>query len=80
MNRILKIEEAIAKKEIANGGRWCELTMKKNGDVITIERVGYGPMERPEWDAHKLIVNGSQLFGTEFSNLGQVAAWIAERY
>lgn len=78
--RISKIAKAIAQKEVANCGRWCELTMKKNGDVITVERLGYGPMERPEWDAHKLSVNGAQLFGTEFSNLTQVAAWIAERY
>lgn len=79
-NRIAAIEEAIAREEIANSGRWCELTMKKNGDIIRVERIGYGPMEKPEWDSHKLIVNGKAMFGTEFSNLGQVAAWIAERY
>ena len=79
-NRISKTEAALAKKEVANCGRWCEVTMKKNGDVVKIERVGYGPMERPEWDAHKVCVNGIEQFGLEFKNLGQVAAWICENY
>ena len=80
VSRMTAVEEAIARNEIANGGRWCEVTMKKNGYVIRVVRVGYGPMERPEWDEHKLIVNGEEMFGTEFRNLGQVAAWICERY
>lgn len=79
-NRVAAIEEAIAKKEIANSGRWCEVKIKKTGDIIQIIRLGYGPMERPEWDAHKLVVNGQELAGTEFRNLRQVAAWIDERY
>jgi hypothetical protein len=78
--RIAAVEEALARREIANCGRWCEVTIKKTGDVIRIIRLGYGPMEQPEWDAHKLVINGSELYGTEFSNLGQVAAWICERY
>ena len=80
MSRIVKTEVELAKREIANGGRWCEVTMKKNGDVVRIVRIGHGPMELPQWDDHMIFINGEQMFGYEFSNLGQVAAWICERY
>ena len=78
-NRISNTVIALAKKEVANCGRWCEVTIKKNGDVVRVERMGYGPMERPEWDAHKVFVNGIEL-ELEFKNLAQVAAWMCENY
>jgi len=78
--RVSKIVEALLKREVANCGRWCEITMKKNGDVVRVIRIGCGPMERPEWDTHALMVNGNQLYGTEFKNLYELAQWICDHY
>lgn len=76
---IVKTMSALAKKEIQNGGRWCEVTLKRTGEVVRIERLGYRTTEWPEFEPHKVSVNGMELFGTEFRNLGEVAVWMCER-
>lgn len=76
---VAKTTSALSKRIVANGGRWCEVALKKTGDVVRVVRVGYGPMERPEWDNYVLVVNGEQMFGVEFANLTQVAAWMCDK-
>ena len=41
---INKCVEKLAIMMIRNGGRWCEITMKKSGKKYTVVRDGYGPM------------------------------------
>lgn len=71
---ITKVESALAKKEVSNCGRWCEVTLNKTGEKVTIVRTGYGAMERPEGDSHNVLLNGE--FVKEFNNLKEVAMWI----
>lgn len=77
-NKINKIIIELAKREISNGGRHCTITMKQTGHKITVSRSGYGPMEWPEWDSHKLFLHsevGNEFIG-EFENLEEVSEWI----
>lgn len=71
---ITKVESALAKKEIRNCGRWCEVTLNKTGETVKIVRTGYGAMERPEGDSHEVLLNGELV--KEFNNLTEVAMWI----
>ena len=80
MTRVLReTVDRLAKLEIANCGRWCEVTLKKTGEVVRVIRTGYGPMECPEWDSHKVLVNGNEMPGAEFDSLYELAAWMIER-
>lgn len=69
-SKILKIMDALVERELANVGRWAELTMKKTGETLTLIRTGYGPMEYPERDSHilkdsngNIICKANDLFG-----------------
>ena len=71
-----KVVDALAKRMVSNCGRWCEITMKRTGEVITIVRTGYGPMERPESDTQEVHVGNEVI---PFKDLYDVATWICER-
>jgi hypothetical protein len=77
-NKINKIIIELAKREISNGGRHCTITMKRTGHKLMICRTGYGAMEQPEWDTHKIFLHGEQgnEFIGNFENLEEVAEWI----
>ena len=51
--------EELINREMKNLGRWCEITMKKTGEVLTLVRTGYGPMEYPEKDNHELVLKST---------------------
>ena len=68
----------LAKREISEHlGRWCEVKLKKTGELVKVIRTGYGPMERPERDSHRVEING-EVIG-KFNDLYEVAKWMCER-
>lgn len=46
MNRQGRIVKELEKKVYANGGHWCELTMKRTGTIIKMQRQNYTSFER----------------------------------
>ena len=74
---IRKTVNELAKREIRNCGRWCEVTLKRTGETILISRTGYGPMECPENDSHEIFI-GEEVVA-KFDDLYGVAEWFCER-
>lgn len=49
-----KAAQRLVNLEMANGGRWCNITIRKTKEVLTLVRTGYGPHEYPQGDSHTL--------------------------
>lgn len=77
-DRYNKICKSLEDREMKNLGRWCEITMKKTGETFTLVRTGYGPMEYPTGDSHKLL-NSKREVVVEGS-FYDCARWIHENY
>ena len=75
--RINNTTMELAKRECKNLFRWCEVTLKKTGEVVTVIRTGYGPAEYPERDSQKVEINGEVI--AEFDSLYEVAEWMIDR-
>ena len=75
--RANKTEEALARREISNGGRWCEVVLKATGETVRVVRTGFGPMERPYGDGHEVHINGEKI--AAFNSLYGVALWMCKR-
>lgn len=75
--RVQKTADALSDKIVANSGRWCEVTLKKTGETITVMRESYGPMERPMYDEFNIEFDGGKII--EFKNLLEVAQWMCNR-
>lgn len=74
---INKCVEKLATMMIRNGGRWCEIAMKKSGKKYTVVRDGYGPMEYPERDkCHIKDENKNVLYAS--NDLYGMSAYIIE--
>lgn len=65
----------LADLEIANCGRWANITLKRSGEVFTLQRLGYGPMERPHSDRHQLLNSEGQVLVVG-EDLGEIADYI----
>ena len=76
-DRANRTEDALAKIEVANGGRWCEVVLKETGETVRVVRTGYGPMEHPDGDSHEVYINGVKV--ATFRTLYGVALWMCER-
>lgn len=76
----LRITYELAEREIREHfGRGCEITMKKTGEKFVILRTGYGPMESPHSDPHKMIdENGNTV--VECDDLYGIGDYIAKHY
>ena len=76
-NMISKIEDELVRRETEHLWRWCEITMKRTGQVLRIVRTGYGPAEYPERDSHEIQDEDTNvIFSGE--RLWDVANWIYE--
>lgn len=73
--QLLRATQKLAQMELANCGRWCNITLKKTGEVLTLIRTGYGPMEYPQGDSHKLQNSQGQVL-VEAESLEKVAQYI----
>lgn len=69
----------MANMEIANCGRWATITIKKTGEVLTLQRLGYGPMERPHSDKHQLLNSEKQVLVVG-EGLGDIADYILNHF
>lgn len=77
--RKYKIAYALAKRMIHdNLGRWCEITMKRDGKQYKVIRDGYGPMEYPERDECRMVDKASGEVIAECENLFELAEKIIE--
>lgn len=67
----------LADREVANGGRWIEIKLKKTNEVVRVIRRGYGPMEFPHNDNHDIKINGEIV--AQCDDLYKVAEWLCNR-
>lgn len=67
----------LADREVANGGRWVEIKLKKTHEVVRVVRRGYGPMEYPQNDNHDIEINGEVV--AQCGDLYEVAEWLCNR-
>lgn len=68
----------LATTEISNGGRWANITLKKTGEVLTLQRIGYGPMEIPHTDKHQLLNSKGQILAEGY--LKDIADYLLNTY
>lgn len=77
-DRYQRICKSLEEREMKNLGRWCEITMKKTGETFTLVRTGYGPMEYPTGDSHKLLNSEGEVVVE--GSFYDCARWIHENY
>lgn len=77
-DRYQRICKSLEEREMKNLGRWCEITMKKTGETFTLVRTGYGPMEYPTGDSHKLLNSKDEVVVE--GSFYDCARWIHENY
>lgn len=84
---ILETTKKLTKREIANGGRCCELVLRKTSEKVLVRREGFGPFRKPEFDEHVVYIyhtyndNGDYITKKQgdFNSLYEVAQWLVER-
>jgi hypothetical protein len=79
MNRVKKIENALVKKVLGNGGRWCNITMKATGEVFKVRRTGYKSFEDFDCDSCELLDEDGNVL-VQASRPLEIAEYIAARY
>jgi hypothetical protein len=75
-----KIIENIMNKMWSNGGHWCELTMKKTGETLFIQRRNYESFERLRQE--KFLFHNQTMDKRILTDvrIGEIADYIIKNY
>lgn len=74
-----KIAHSLENKVLGNGGRWCEITIKKTGETFRVIRTGYRAFEDAIYDTFNLVDAAGKVVATG-DNLFDIAEWIQKAY
>lgn len=79
MKMEIRIANSLEVKMLANGGRWCEIVMKKTGEKLKVVRTGYGSFENVISDSANLVdMSGNVIVSG--NSLYEIADYITKKY
>lgn len=74
-----RIAYSLEDKVLKNGGRWCEITMRKTGETFQVIRTGYKSFEDALRDSFNLVDTKKKVVASG-ENLFEIADYILKTY